>query len=66
MVLKLLSNKHETAKDLQNKYGLSMSSAQLLADKLHSDYEKFSEFEMKRKATSYKQIALAAKDLGFI
>lgn len=66
MVLKLMSNRHETAKDLQNKYGLSMSNAKLLADKLHSDYEKFSEFEMKRKSASYQQIASAAKALGFI
>lgn len=33
MVLKLMSNRHETAKDLRNKYGLSVSNAKLLADK---------------------------------
>lgn len=66
MVLKLMSNRHETAKDLQSKYGLNANSARILADKLHSDYEKFSEFEMKRKAASYQQIASAAKALRFI
>ena len=66
MVLKLMPSKHETIQTLQTKYNLDRNHASVLADKLHSDYEKFSEFERIRKNHSTNQIALAAKALGFI